>query len=664
MMRFNRKSGGSLIEILVVIVIFLVGILAVAQIFPGGLNILRVTRNNTVGASLARAELERLKAQADQLPVAIVPTRYEWDAPNNRFRLVGDMTRRPGDIAPSGAVGLDIDGNFLDANGRILGQWPYISGPNVMTRVVGEGRTIPAPRYLSAPTAFGSTYGGLMACQFAPVLYDANYPETFLVYGNDLQRRIVDEVPAGFPVRQDYIAFINDEGTELALPMGPARPDLPAYERTYRISVSVYITDANNVYRQKDIVSALVTVPSPAQNFQRVYVAIDLSTLVAPGEAFDHADIDTLSVARVFDRIGTPFAPVFLTEQDVRNNSSLRDDAAYQYDFIDDKLGLMLFNPVGFNYQERRGRGRTPLQARVDYDVFDWRIVRDEIRVPNTMPYEKKLVLNTIKVLGNRYADQRAYDGVGFPVRNAAGNPEQRDFILVDTETGGVFLPTCYTVDKSVGLISFRDDPAVANGPDEIGAQIMYPRATAPTPIRDIRGRSVRALYQGVNEWAIQVDKAVRSYQVVYDPTPGLRQCYVGGSNQNVNNDIATRVYFPVTEIGKQVILGEVWYENENTGDIEVAYEQQFLVQAPRPGELQLAFADVKDALPASTFNFDNGYAVRRVRGASVGVRAMWNPLTFILTADPAVNFSRYQAWERGWRRTRTETFLMGGLNN
>lgn len=664
MKRFNRKTGASLIEILVVIVVFLVGILAIAQIFPGGLTILRTTRNNTVATSLIRAELERLKSQADQLPTAILPTRWEFDAGTGKFRVVADLNRRPGDLGPAGAVGLDIDGFFLDASNQKMGRWQYLSGANVMTRVIAETRTVPAPRYLSQPTSTGNSYGGLMACSFAPVIYDADYPETFLVYGNDLQLRVVEQVDPSFPVRQDYVALVDEAGEFLALPQGPYRGDVTNYARTYRLSCSAYV-DRGGQTVQKDVIVKLLTVPSPAIGQRRGYVVFDLKAeLTGPGETFIRADIDTIQVARVFDQIGSPMAPQFLTEADVRNSATLRDDAAYQYDFVDDKLGLMLFNPLGFNYQERRGRGRVPLNARVDYDVYDWRLMRDDFRVPNQMPFDQKLVLNTIKVKNNNYADQRKYTGVGFNVADINGQPEERDFVLVDTETGGVYLPTCYTVDKSVGLVQFIDDPAVTNDPDQLGAQIMYPRATAPVSLKDIRGRSVRAIYQGVNEWSIQVEKAVRAYQVVWEMSLGYRQAYVGGSNVNITNDDDTRVYFPVTEIGKQVILGEIWYENEFTGDLEVAYEQQFIVQAPRPGEPDLGFVDINDSLQALSLRFDNGYAVRRIRGASVGVRSLWNPLTFTLTADPVENLRRYESWQRGWRRSRTETFLMGGLNN
>ena len=103
MKRFNQRTGASLIEILVVIVIFLVGILAIAQIFPGGLNILRTTRNNTMATALARAEMERLKSQIDQLADAIVPARYVWNG--TRYVIDYDLNRYPNDFSPAGAIG-------------------------------------------------------------------------------------------------------------------------------------------------------------------------------------------------------------------------------------------------------------------------------------------------------------------------------------------------------------------------------------------------------------------------------------------------------------------------------------------------------------------------------------------------------------------------------
>ena len=57
------------------------------------------------------------------------------------------------------------------------------------------------------------------------------------------------------------------------------------------------------------------------------------------------------------------------------------------------------------------------------------------------------------------------------------------------------------------------------------------------------------------------------------------------------------------------------------------------------------------------------GFAVRRVKGASVAVRVLWNPATFTLSSDLADNLSKFERWGREWRRTTVETFLQRGEN-
>ncbi|HTQ09351.1 MAG TPA: prepilin-type N-terminal cleavage/methylation domain-containing protein, partial [Fimbriimonadaceae bacterium] len=75
-MNSSRRSGTTLVEILVVIVVFMIGILAIAQIFPGGLRILEYSQFDTMATSLGRSEMEMLKNHADQLPEDIVPVQF------------------------------------------------------------------------------------------------------------------------------------------------------------------------------------------------------------------------------------------------------------------------------------------------------------------------------------------------------------------------------------------------------------------------------------------------------------------------------------------------------------------------------------------------------------------------------------------------------------
>ena len=65
--------GTTLIEVLVTIVVFLVGILAIAQIFPGGVKILNRTRNTSMAVAMAKSQLEMMAAKPELVPEQILP---------------------------------------------------------------------------------------------------------------------------------------------------------------------------------------------------------------------------------------------------------------------------------------------------------------------------------------------------------------------------------------------------------------------------------------------------------------------------------------------------------------------------------------------------------------------------------------------------------------
>lgn len=653
----DRRSGASLIEVLVVMVVFLVGILAIANVFPRGLSILRTTKNTSMATQLARAEMERLKGSPNQMAEAILPVSYRWNAATSDYTILVDLNRRPSDLMPAWPTGpsqgVTQTGDLLDAAGNPVGPWGRFAGANVIRRVFGEGRTVPAPRFV--PTAAGSpVFGGVMALQFAPVVADTRFQSAFQVYGNDLTRQWVEEVQDGATVNRDYVVLVQEDGEAIGLPQGPYRSDNNVLTRNYRLAASYIARDAGGNYVSRDAV-VVVPVAQAGMGDARRFVRLDasaLATLLAPtgGDQFVRLEADTVRVQRLFERV--PLGGPFLT------GAALQDDAAYQYQLLDQRLGLLLFNSAGFNYQERRRNARVPLQARVDYDVLDWRIIRDDFRVPTNLPHVQKLVLNSLKVLGNPDVDARAYAGLGFTVASLSGGTENRDFVLMDLDTGGIYAPTSYTVDYSNGTVTFVDlDNNQNNG---LSASIFYPGMTTATAIDDVRGRSVRALYRANGEWSVQALKAASLYRPVSSTTLGVGQCYVGGSNPNVGIDRPTRLYFPPTDIGRKVVIGEAWYR-DNGGALRSLADQEFLIRAPRPGELDLGYVDLTDRAPAVAFDFTNGYAVRRVRGVSAEVRVMWNPSAMNLGADPAANLNALNTLMQSMRKSETETFLMRG---
>ncbi|MEQ1933128.1 MAG: prepilin-type N-terminal cleavage/methylation domain-containing protein, partial [Fimbriimonadaceae bacterium] len=154
-----HNAGTSLVELLVVMVILLVGILAVVQIFPRGLQLIGIERSKTMMVNMANAEMDRIRGNLGQLPEQILPVSY-----TTTNIIITDSNRDPNDLGPM-TNRINTTGTLLDLVGNPLVAWQYGSGPNNVRRIVGEGTTIPAPRYI------GTSYGGLMTLQFAPILY-------------------------------------------------------------------------------------------------------------------------------------------------------------------------------------------------------------------------------------------------------------------------------------------------------------------------------------------------------------------------------------------------------------------------------------------------------------------------------------------------------------
>ncbi len=71
----ENDAGSSLIEVLVVLVVFAVGILGVAQVFPGGFKILANTQALSIANALGRDRGRAIKvyAHSQQLPDMILP---------------------------------------------------------------------------------------------------------------------------------------------------------------------------------------------------------------------------------------------------------------------------------------------------------------------------------------------------------------------------------------------------------------------------------------------------------------------------------------------------------------------------------------------------------------------------------------------------------------
>jgi len=623
--RPKLTRGASLIEVLVVIVIFLVGILGVAQIFPRGLGILKTTKNNSVANQLTISELERIKAAGDQLADAIVPARL------NTATLAYDIDQAipANELIPPGST-IAKDGT-LSINGNVIGAWGRHVGANINRKVIGEGKKVPAPRFVQ--TTSGQVFGSVMTLTFGPVISRLNagtgLTDGIAVYGNDLNKQYLDDdqnVPARF---FDYTVYISSD-TMIYLPSSTSRP------RHYRVVATYTATDNSS----QTVIVPDVVVNNTAQPQLNAY---DLRTAAPNARAIQ---FDTVRVQRLFEQLTTP--TLFISQAAIAGNSGLLDDAAYQYVVTDRNIGTLLFNPAGFNYQELRGRTRAPMSARVDYDVFDWRILRDDFRIPvEASNADHRLNVQAVKVRGNMDVDGTRYDGIGITPAGVTSP----DLVIIDTDTGAVVGDDAYKVEKSLGRIMFNS----------FAATLYYPDGSTEN-ITDIRGRSLRALYMTTNAFSVQVIKAASNYVPVNSATLGFQQCYIGGTNLAAQGDV-TSVYFPVSDVGKRVIVGEIWYDSP-TGRVHLE-DQEFEIRAPK-GALNLGYIDVreKDATATNLVNFATTsiQPVKRVRGASVTVRVLWNPTSINFTNDVNENVRRLDVYLRSTRRIDTENILVRGV--
>ncbi|MEO7453192.1 MAG: prepilin-type N-terminal cleavage/methylation domain-containing protein [Fimbriimonadales bacterium] len=654
MIRQRKSSGFSLIEILVVLVVLVVGILTAMRLFPLGIIGLTNTRDYTTAQMMARAELDKLTTNAEDLPEQILPVKYNFVG--NRLLLETDPTISPRELGPGGDM-LENGNVIVNGGGEV--PWRYANDANRVRRIIGEGGTIPAPRPV------GNEFGGLKILNFAPIVDD---PSLLLVYGRAMEGDRVSNSSSGQTrSNPESWEFDHDDGmAQVWLPGTEWRPV------SYKLSFG-YFRDNGGQLERVDVIDAIVTVstnPDPGNPAHALYddandrvSPINLVALVGNPPGFLEIAFDSVSANRLFDQV--PSANVF----DPRY--------PYEYKVLAGNLGAILFNPRAYNFRERRDRNRVPLVAQINYDVYDWHIISDEIRADRTRSPLHKLRLLQLKATGDQQNDRRAYEGLNVPVPDGNGGfALDRDIVVMDLDTGGIVSPTVnpantnsaksYKVDYLRGVIAFGS-PLLAGGGElsNTGITIILPDA-AQTPITDVdpAGRNFRVLYKAHNDWAVQVFKAPQRIFVSSVPALGTAQAYVGGTNGGGGQP--TRVYFSPANLGAKVSIREIRYRDA-ANNLRVLQDQDFLIRGTNaPGD-PLGFLpsiDIREADPnAASFDWSYGYAVRGIGGSSVRARVIWNKADKDDVPGDGANeiaerMDLHEAWTRQWRKVEVESQL------
>jgi len=610
--RTGSESGVSLIEILVVLVLLLIGILSVVRLFPPGFLINKQVAEATAAARLSKQEMDRFANNAANLMDAIVPIIPMPTGGGYTFKV--DSGATPDDLT--------------QADDATYGLWaPYFSDVNKTRRIIGENVRIPLPT--STTLGRGSVYM-LSSGPFMDVSWDGQNRSIFISGAPLVRRYPIDVVgPAGLPT-YDQLALgpsnyaIDYGGKQM---MFVAQP----YARQYLLNISYYNT-SNQLIQLVDI-----TVDVPANTFD--WVPIPSGALPAD---FKSLTPFTDNCARKFqDLTGsfTTWSGVDPYQFYLDPNQSPRIGAA---NGIGANVGVVVFNPLGRGYTEYTSTGPKPLTARIDYDVLDWHIIREDRPLPPSTPFQVSLSLQGLKQLGDIEDDQTIYadlfsgiDRTTTPAPFATAS----DFLVYNASTGTFVDPSNYTVNYREGLVTFTD----AFGQNNASA-------------------TMRFFYRAHGDWALQIQKAASSYRQHYsaDAAPGFAEFYLGGWNGGGGSP--TKIYFPLSDAGKTVAIREYWYTTAN-GPAHAANET-FRINANRAlfenpsGNQVLTWVDIKDnhnSLTDTATGFDTsstGYAVLGVQGLSFRSRVLWKTGSAV-TATSAGNIISSR-----WRHADLDTIL------
>jgi len=685
----ERRQGTSLIEMLVTIVVFVVGILAVIQVFPGGIRILAQQRDRLIAMQLLKSQIAEEQGRSDGTPSQILPVAYTPQS-GGVVQITADPTRTPDDL---GAQPSAVSANgVVSVSGSPVGYWPLVSGANVYREIVREGHVIPTPRVIGNSAAYGSSgvlYGGLLLLNYGPILSSTDLALKHALSLDGISSAVT--LQPIFPISQSAASNVVVESNDMVQQSGLPGSTTPqsyvyyagsgvdnnnAYLETLYVEAPT-VSGATNEYdvrfsadfmvgtkiQRRDIEYTMEANANTAGGYFEDLISTDAASSADPPDAAflaavpDHAtaalvniDPATIRVDRIFRKvaIGTAF------------------DAADPYEYSiplingvmpaeTSSLGLILFSPYSSNLYEDLPSGRTPLRAQVTYDVYDWRIIRHDFRAPDvgtsstlnySFPYRSLRAPNSI------LPDRSIYEGLNVPTDVDPNGAET--FLLIDAETGGIYLPSDptshvanYTVDYTRGILTFPSAEM----------EIQYP-GSASVQMVNVAGRPLRAMFMLNGDWAAQVQKASADYDETYSALPGAGQFYIG---DGLLAGSGTRIYFPRADLGQVVRFDEIDYLT--TGGPKTLRGQSMQITSAN-NDADGPFVDVKSLDSTAThLDTSDGYGgVMGVHGASLSMRAVWEDNgVLMLGTNPSTNVGLLDTYRESYHSMRQATSFLGG---
>jgi type II secretory pathway pseudopilin PulG/PAS domain-containing protein len=534
---WDSRRGTSLVEVLVVMVVLLVGIMTVVQMFPTGFNVLKASESQTIATRLAQQELERWKGMVANLPDGIVPI-------NESGAVLNDQDPGP-----------PFEGYVKDSNGA----YERKNALNVR-QILGE--TTPIPMASRFQTSKGSQFGSRYTLGFGPIDLKPDHSNLSIRSG-DLSRIRADSdsPPPAMRAGQYAIDYELTDGQDFpnSLVFHVAFPRASGPDRKYYISYSyevdngtddepeLYSAVSQAVYRKSNEATKTVA----ADDDEWIEVPIDASALPSGSEV--------VGVPRYSDSCARGF---------VEKNPD--DDwlSPYEFYIADATLGIIAFNPAGHDLFEYTARGVQPIIARIDYQIYDLRIIREERVIPQPNPDHTIPVKMSLRFILDAGDPVDQHDG------DPTDNPNEDTFEgLVATSVGRslsvivIDLATGLRVnDKSITRASALDKLPMVNVDYKAGivklpetADLMDGSGEVVMGDTPLAGRHLRFYYRADGDWSVQCTKAYSSYTRNYGGAsvkPSFREFKF---NYNTN-----RLTFAKCELGKTVLVDYTYIDENN----------------------------------------------------------------------------------------------------